>query len=338
MTRSPSSSLIRLLPNMHKRGRTIGAVSDVTVRVPAKVNLGLSVGPAGEDGYHELVNVFHAVSIFDEVTASPAASITVAVEGRAQEDAHADVPLGEDNLAVRAARLLAAHAGVDDGVHLRIRKSIPVAGGMAGGSADAAAALVACDALWKTGLTRREMHELAATLGADVAFPLLGGTAVGRGRGERLAPVETERRLHWVFAPAEGGLSTAAVYAECDRSRAAAGVRAPEPRESEALMSALRTGDPAAVGVALHNDLEPAALSLRPELRRTLDAGLEAGAVGALVSGSGPTCAFLAGSEAHAGLLASALEKAGVSRPVRQAYGPVPGAEIVAAPEMPRRS
>lgn len=309
------------------------------MRVPAKVNLSLAVGPPGEDGYHELVNVFQAVSVFDEVAAAPAAGVTVAVRsaqagpawGADAGTGPAGVPVGEDNLAVRAARLLAQRAGVARGVALTIRKSIPVAGGMAGGSADAAAALVACDALWGTGTSHEDLLDLAAQLGADVAFPLVGGTAVGLGRGERLTPVPVGASFHWVFAPAHGGLSTADVYAECDRLRAARGEWAGRPRTPEPVLAAVRAADPEALGIHLRNDLQPATLSLRPGLARTLEAGLAGGALSALVSGSGPTCAFLARSERHAADLSAALAGSGACAGTLQGYGPVPGARLVEA-------
>ena len=292
-----------------------------TVRVPAKVNLQLGVGPVRDDGYHDLVNVFHAVSLFDEVTATPAPELTITVEGPP------GVPVGPDNLAARAARLLASHAGVEPRVALHIRKDIPVAGGMAGGSADAAAALVACDALWETELSRETLLELGARIGSDVPFALLGGTAVGLGRGERLTPVEATGEFHWVFGYADGGLSTPAVYAECDRLRADS--PAPWPVVSDDLMAALKTGDPLALGRALSNDLQAAALSLRPSLVDALAAGAENGAVGSLVSGSGPTCAFLASSSAHATALAKTLSGTGLFSAVRQARGPVSGAVLI---------
>jgi 4-diphosphocytidyl-2-C-methyl-D-erythritol kinase len=298
-------------------------VTSVTVRVPAKVNLQLGVGPLRDDGYHDLVNVFHAVSLFDEVTAATSGLLEVVVEG----DSIDGVPTDDDNLAARAARLLAERIGVAPGVALRIRKSIPVAGGMAGGSADAAAALVACNELWQAGLPREELMELAALLGSDVPFALLGGTAIGVGRGERLTSALVRGRFDWVIAYAAGGLSTPAVYAECDRIRGAE--RVAWPRTSDDLMSALATGDVHALGNALSNDLQPAALMLRPSLRRTLGAGRDFGALGAMVSGSGPTCAFLAESEAHALDLAAALSGVDVVRSVAQVYGPVDGATIV---------
>ncbi|WP_157438563.1 4-(cytidine 5'-diphospho)-2-C-methyl-D-erythritol kinase [Actinomadura latina] len=308
------------------------------VRVPAKVNLQLGVGPIRDDGYHDLVNVFHAVSLFDEVTAEPAPRLEV----RVQAAPHArveigGVPTGDDNLAAKAARLVADRLGVEPRVALGIRKAIPVAGGMAGGSADAAAALVACARLWdereRPVLSRDDLMEIGADLGSDVPFAVLGGTAVGVGRGERLTPALARGTFHWVFATADGGLSTPAVYGECDRLRLEAGWTATplqaEPAVSEALMTALATGDAKALGAALSNDLQPAALSLRPSLRRTLDAGHDLGAIGALVSGSGPTCAFLAESAEDAADLADALHGAGVAEQIVRASGPVPGATVM---------
>jgi 4-diphosphocytidyl-2-C-methyl-D-erythritol kinase len=297
----------------------------VSVRVPAKVNLQLSVGPPRDDGYHDLVNVFHAVSLFDEVTVSPAPRLGVAVEGDSGVDLDR-VPVGPDNLAAKAAALLAARIGVEPAVQIRIHKAIPVAGGMAGGSADAAATLVACGELWNAGLDDAALLELAAALGSDVPFALFGGTAVGLGRGERLSRVRTRGRYDWVFAIADGGLSTAAVYAECDRLRAVRGERVEAPRTAEALLAALAAGDVKTLGRELRNDLQPAALTLRPSLGAVLAAGRDAGALGALVSGSGPTCAFLAESEDHAVDLVATLSRRAVARSVIGAYGPVPGA------------
>jgi 4-diphosphocytidyl-2-C-methyl-D-erythritol kinase len=200
---------------------------------------------------------------------------------------------------------------------------------MAGGSADAAAALVACNELWQAGLSREELMEPAAVLGSDVPFALLGGTAVGVGRGELLTSALVRGRFHWVIAYADGGLSTPAVYAECDRLRAAGGQGAARPATSGELMSALATGDAHALGAALSNDLQRAALTLRPSLGRTLTAGLDFGALGAMVSGSGPTCAFLAESEEHALDLAVAVSGLVVVWPPTRVPGPVPGATVI---------
>ncbi|KAB2344050.1 4-(cytidine 5'-diphospho)-2-C-methyl-D-erythritol kinase [Actinomadura rudentiformis] len=306
----------------------------VTVRVPAKVNLQLSVGPLRDDGYHDLVNVFHAVSLFDEVTAVPADGLALTVEtARGSLVAVDGVPTDGGNLAARAAVLVADRLGVEPAVAIRIRKAIPVAGGMAGGSADAAAALLACARLWDSPdeplLSRDDLMELGAGLGSDVPFALLGGTAIGIGRGEQLTPALARGTFHWVFATADGGLSTPAVYAECDRLRDAQGEEAPWPEVSEELMAALATGDAKALGAALSNDLQDAALVLRPSLSRTLTAGQDAGAIGALVSGSGPTCAFLAENVEHAADLAAVLAGEGVAKSVVRASGPVPGATVM---------
>jgi 4-diphosphocytidyl-2-C-methyl-D-erythritol kinase len=267
-----------------------------------------------------VATVLQAVSLYDDVEVGPAArGVSCAISG----EGAGEVPLDDTNLAVRAVRALAAHARLDAAATVQILKGIPVAGGMAGGSADAAAALVAADALWSTGLSRAELLELAAGLGSDVPFSLAGGTALGVGRGEQLSPVLGAGQLHWVFALAPFPLSTAKVYAEFDRGDP------PPGRGPEGVLSALRLGDVAALGKALHNDLQPAALRLKPALRMTLDAGVEAGAAGALVCGSGPTCAFLARDHAAAVGIAAAVAGAGVARTVRTAHGPVPGARVV---------
>ncbi|MFJ8924415.1 4-(cytidine 5'-diphospho)-2-C-methyl-D-erythritol kinase [Streptomyces sp. NPDC102415] len=295
----------------------------VTVRVPAKVNVQLAVGAARPDGFHDLANVFLAVGLYDEVTVTPAETLRVTCSG---PDA-GQVPLDATNLAARAAVALAARHGIAPDVHLHIAKDIPVAGGMAGGSADGAAALLACDALWGTGATREELLEICAELGSDVPFSLVGGAALGIGRGEQLTPVEVGGTFHWVFAVADGGLSTPAVYGEFDRLTA--GTRVPEPAASPALLTALRKGDTGALADALGNDLQAAALSLRPALADTLAAGTAAGALAALVSGSGPTTAFLTADEESARQVADALLASGTCRNARVAASPAAGATVV---------
>jgi 4-diphosphocytidyl-2-C-methyl-D-erythritol kinase len=308
-------------------------VTGITVRVPAKLNLQLAVGPPRADGYHDLVTVFHAVSLFDQVTVESAGRDGVTVTGEGADR----VPADQDNLAMLAVAALRAAARDrrtgPGSVHVTITKRIPVAAGLAGGSADAAAALVACNELWAVGLTQRQLRGIAATVGSDVAFALLGGTAVGRGRGEQLTPaLAPATRYHWVLAFADGQLSTPAVYAALDRLRAAQeGIAPPGATLDAALMSALRLGDAARVGQRLSNDLQPAAVSLFPALRKTLAAGLELGALGALVAGSGPTCVFLAANAERALELAVSLSGAGVCRSVARVSGPVPGAAVIAA-------
>jgi 4-diphosphocytidyl-2-C-methyl-D-erythritol kinase len=309
-------------------------VTSVTARVPAKINLQLAVGPLRPDGYHGLMTVFHAVSLFDEVTVAAAAADSVTVSG----EGAGLVPEDGDNLALRAVRALreaigepdADAAGEAGGVAVTIAKRIPVAGGMAGGSADAAAALVACNELWSTGLSLEELCAVAGGVGSDVAFAVLGGTAVGQGRGEQLTlALAAPATYHWVLAFADGHLSTPAVFRALDRQRQRRQVA--EPELSSELMSALRAASPVRLGAALSNDLQEPALTLFPALRKTLDAGLAAGALGGLVSGSGPTCFFLAGSAGEATDLAVALSGAGVCRSVATATGAVPGATVIAA-------
>ena len=295
----------------------------MTVRAPAKLNLYLRVGALRDDGFHDLTTVYQAISLFDEVTATGSTTLSVTVRGETE----AQVPIDRRNLAVRAATAVAQLAGIEPAVKLDITKAIPVAGGLAGGSADAAAALVACDALWGTGLDRAALLDLAAGLGSDVPFALTGGTALGTGRGEQLSPVLATGRWHWVLALAEGGLATPDVYREFDRRREHRPL--PAGQSLDALMNALRSGDPATLGPLLGNDLQAAAVSMRPGLRRTLAAGADLGAAGCLVSGSGPTCAFLVASADDAVELAATLAGAGVCRTVRTAYGPVSGARVV---------
>jgi 4-diphosphocytidyl-2-C-methyl-D-erythritol kinase len=304
----------------------------VTARVPAKVNLQLSVGPPGADGYHDLVTVFHALALFDEVTVTSADTDSVVVTG----EGASSVPADGSNLAARAVAALvdAVGPGVRDapGLAIEIRKRIPVAAGLAGGSADAAGALVACNELWGAGLSHAELAEVAAKVGSDVGFALLGGTAVGLGRGDQVTPALAAGTYHWVLAFAAEQLSTPAVYTACDRLRAGRSTPPAEPQLNTALMAALRSGDPAEVGPLLSNDLQPAAVSLLPRLRQALAAGREHGALGAIVSGSGPTCAFLARDGVHARDLAVALAGAGVCRTVASVSGPAPGATVISVP------
>lgn len=296
------------------------------MRVPAKINLRLRVGDLRPDSYHELTTIFHAISLSDEITVTTSAvgsgpSVTVTGEGAGS------VPTDSANLAWRAAAAMAERAGLPHAdVSIRITKSIPVAGGMAGGSADAAATLIACRRLWDVSLDDAELHDIAVGLGSDVAFALVGGTARGTGRGELLTPVLTTGELHWVIALIDGELSTPAVYAEWDRLRAAGHV--PIDANDDAVIAALRSGDPRSVGPLLANDLQAAAVSLRPSLAAVLEAGAHLGALGSLVSGSGPTCVFLAGDRDAAVGLAAELSGTGVAKSVRYALGPVPGARI----------
>ncbi len=301
--------------------RVHSSPGQIRVRVPGKINLHLAVGDARADGYHDLVTVFHAVDLFDELVIAPADRHAVRTTGLS------GVPAGAKNLAGAAARLLAKRTKTGGPVAIDIHKQIPVAGGMAGGSADAAAALVGCAALWGLELSRDQLAELGAELGSDVPFALTGGTAVGTGRGERLSPVLARTPLHWVLALSESGLSTPAVFAELDRMRASG--KPPRVGGVQTMLAALTTADPAQVAAALGNDLQAAAISLQPGLRRTLRAGIAAGALGGLVSGSGPTVALLCADPTAAAQVAAEVAGSGTCRSVKIATGPAPGAKVV---------
>ena len=316
-----------------------GSASSVRVEAPGKVNLFLSVGAPGPDGYHPLTTVFQAVRLIETVTARRQSAQDHGTVTLTLEEPDADVPVDDSNLAVRAATLLAQTAGVGEGVDLLLRKRVPVAGGMAGGSADAAAALVACNALWGTGLSLPELSALAARLGADVPFPLTGATAVGSGRGDRVTPIMTRGAYHWVFALADEGLSTPAVFRRFDElagivpagaGRGAGFTGGPVARDvPEALTAALRAGDARALAGSLHNDLQAAALDLRPELAEVIAVAEEAGALRAIVSGSGPTIAALVEDPGSAQRVSRALKASGLVADVLRADAPVAGARVV---------
>jgi 4-diphosphocytidyl-2-C-methyl-D-erythritol kinase len=299
----------------------------VRVRAPGKLNLSLRVGPVDDDGYHPLVTVFQAVSLCEEVTATEVpegAGISVTVTGPQADQ----VPLDDTNLAWRAAEALARHVGTDADVGLHLAKGVPVAGGMAGGSADAAATLVACDALWGTALPRDDLADLAAGLGADVPFALLGHTAIGTGRGHLLTPAMSRGEFHWALAVRDEGLPTPAVYRRFDELTHGQD-RAVEPADDTALMQALRAGDPTALGLALHNDLQDAALDLRPDLARTVEIARNAGALGVVVSGSGPSVAALARSRQHALAIAATWTAESAADSVWCTTGPAAGARAL---------
>jgi len=300
----------------------------VHVRAPGKINVFLKVGALQEDGYHDLATAYQAVSLCEEVRVSHADDFSVSVSGPVPLD---QVPLDGSNIAIRAARLLAARTGYRAGARIEIEKRVPVAGGMGGGSADAAATLVACDALWGTELPREELHELARRLGADVPFALTGGTAIGTGRGDELSPALAQGQFNWVLALADFGLSTPDVYRALDehRERYAGDIfpADPVPQVEADVLQALRAGDPHMLAEALHNDLQAAALQLAPGLVEVLELGERRGALAGIVSGSGPTVAFLVADADAALELQVALSAAQLE--VVRASGPVHGARVV---------
>lgn len=318
----------------------------VTASAPAKTNLLLHVGRPTPDGYHPLETLFVAVDLRETVTATldsalAGTGVSITVEpapgseyARMVEQGAArlsDIPLDERNLAVRAARAVCDALGITDpGLALHVRKAVPVAGGMGGGSADAAAALVAvnellAEHLGTAPLTPGELSRLGAGLGADVPFMLLGGAALGRGTGTELEPVPTSAQLHLVFVPQDQGLSTPAVYRRWDDAHDLPGTGAPDPVPAQAL-AALDPADPEALAALVRNDLQAPALELLPALADVLDHGVELGALAGWVSGSGPTVCFLARSADAAEQLVRAFSREG-HRALATA-APVPGARV----------
>jgi 4-diphosphocytidyl-2-C-methyl-D-erythritol kinase len=300
----------------------------VHARAPGKINVFLKVGSLLEDGYHDVAIAYQAVSLYEDVRAYPSDDFSVSVTGTVDLSR---VPTDGGNIAIKAARLLAARTGFRGGVRLEIDKHVPVTGGMGGGSADAAATLLACDALWGTDYPREAMITLAAELGADVPFALVGGTAIGTGRGDELSPALAKGQYQWVLALSKFGLSTPAVYQELDkhRDRHKQDIypASTQPTVDSNVLQALRAGDPHMLAETLHNDLQAPALHLEPSLSEVLELGEQNGALAGIVSGSGPTVAFLAADLDGALELQIALSAAQIN--VVRVTGPVHGARIV---------
>lgn len=290
-----------------------------TVRAAAKINLHLGVGAPREDGFHPLDTVYQAISLYDDVAVSDAGDDSVSVTGSPHVDV-AGVPADATNIAVRA--LAEVPCGRAHGV--RIAKQIPVAGGMAGGSADGAAALLAHDRLHDLAQPDEVLLAQAARLGSDVPFSLVGGTARGRGRGEVVEPIADHGTWWWVVVPAAVGLSTPEVYRHFDRLHPDAPAHPAEPTE---LLAALASGEPVRLARALHNDLQEPAIDLRPELGDLIDRGEAEGALRGLVSGSGPTCVFLCDSQEGSTEVLTALSAS--YDVVLSAVGPVAGAHVL---------
>ncbi|MFC7403046.1 4-(cytidine 5'-diphospho)-2-C-methyl-D-erythritol kinase [Citricoccus sp. GCM10030269] len=307
-----------------------------TAQAPGKVNLSLRVGAPRADGYHPVASVYLAVSMIEEVTATPRSEgeITVALSESSSAFVDPDAfPVDSSNLAVKAAVRLREHLELDPaehGVHLEITKQVPVAGGMGGGSADAAAALVACAALWDAGLSRQALAEISAPLGADVPFAVMGGAAVGLGVGDELTPLLARHPLHFVLVPATTGLATPQVYGLLDRLREEEALPVPEsdPEVDRELVQALTTGNAEELALLIANDLQVPAATMVPELSGMLDIGLEEGALAGQVSGSGPTLMFLARNAEESFQLATRIEdRTGVAAVA--VHGPVHGARVL---------
>ncbi|MDJ0335921.1 MAG: 4-(cytidine 5'-diphospho)-2-C-methyl-D-erythritol kinase [Rhodoglobus sp.] len=300
----------------------------VHTRAPGKINVFLKVGSLLDDGYHDVAIAYQAVSVYEDVRAYPADDFSVSLTGTVDLSR---VPTDGSNIAIKAARLLARRTAYRGGVRLEIDKHVPVTGGMGGGSADAAATLLACDTLWGTGLPREEMLDLASELGADVPFALTGGTAIGTGRGDQLSPALAKGTFQWVLVLADFGLSTPEVYSELDRHRDRHSQdifpASIAPTVDTNVLQALRAGDPHMLAECLHNDLQAPALHLQPSLAAVLELGEENGALAGIVSGSGPTIAFLTADLDSSLELQIALSAARLT--VVRASGPVHGARVI---------
>lgn len=300
--------------------------TSITVRAAAKVNLHLGVGAPREDGFHPLTTVYQAVGLCDDVTTTDdLAGWDLSMRVSDYVDAGA-IPLDGGNIVSRAATLLAAHHDLPIRGQVTVEKAIPVAGGLAGGSADAAAALVALDRLWGAGTTDDDLLAIAAELGSDVPFALIGGTALGTGRGELVTPLADHGTWWWVLVPSVEGMSTPAVYRHFDELFPDA---SPTPPPADELIAAVASGDPRALAPLLRNDLQEPAIDLRPDLGKLIERGESEGALRGLVSGSGPTCVFLCESGDHARDLAGALLRSGEDDVVLVANGAVAGAHVV---------
>ncbi|HEX5861227.1 MAG TPA: 4-(cytidine 5'-diphospho)-2-C-methyl-D-erythritol kinase [Nocardioides sp.] len=297
-------------------------MTGVRARAAAKINLHLGVGGLRDDGYHDLCTVYQAITLFDTVEVEPWDTWRVETRTEPYID-RADVPMSADNIVSRAGALLAELHEVEQRADVVVEKAIPVAGGLAGGSADAAAALVVLDRLWELQTPREELERLAARLGSDVPFALLGGTGHGRGRGELVTPVHDPGEWWWVVVPQREGLSTPAVYRHFDDMVPNAG----SPASSDAVVEALATGDARELAARLHNDLQRPVFDLRPDLRNLIALGESEGALRGLVSGSGPTCVFLCDSEDDAAAVADGLRYTGQFTALT-ASGPAPGPTV----------
>jgi 4-diphosphocytidyl-2-C-methyl-D-erythritol kinase len=283
---------------------------------PAKVNVFFAVGAFLKNGFHEVASCYQALSLREVLSVELEGRFSIDFAGPLATQSKEAVPTDATNLVYKAGMALKKLnlAVAPELVSFVIHKSVPIAGGMAGGSADGAAALVALDRLFDADL-EVQLPKVAAKLGSDVPFSLQGGTAIGTGRGEKLSRIETNAILHWVMTPSQVGLSTPDVYRKLDVMRTESGVDVSTleiPEVPSELIAALVSGDPLEVANYMHNDLEIAALALRPELAETIEAGRKAGALKSMVSGSGPTIAHLAKNRIHAEQIANRLAGAGL--------------------------
>ncbi|MFM7014162.1 MAG: 4-(cytidine 5'-diphospho)-2-C-methyl-D-erythritol kinase [Actinomycetota bacterium] len=292
----------------------LGSSDLFVASAPAKVNLFFAVGAFLKDGYHEVASLYQALALREQLSMELSGRNHVEFCGPYQSLAEESVPRDDSNLVFLAQKALSEFSVelANSKFDFLIKKSVPIAGGMAGGSADAAAALTLIDGRYGLELGSK-LEEIGSSFGADVPFSIRGGTAQGLGRGEVLSPIETSGTLHFVVTPNPVGLATPLVYKQLDLMRIEEGIDvsalAP-PTLSRSLLKAVADANPEALAPLMANDLERAALRLRPELRSVLEAGEEAGALRSMISGSGPSIVHLARNRTDAELIAERLRRA----------------------------
>ena len=271
-------------------------------RTYSKVNLFLRVVGRRPDGYHEIESIFHGISLSDEIDITITDGDDIEVEMDVERGSDRAAPRIEENLAYLAARALVDRGLEATGVRIHITKRIPIGAGLGGGSGNAAGVLVALNELWKGALGADVLGEVGASVGSDVPYCLTGGTVLASGRGERLSSLPSPSDMHLVLGVSREPLLTRDVYERWDELAFDAEVG------SAPMTLALGAGDPREVAELLHNDLEPAAFSLRPELEELKKVISSAGALGAGLTGSGPTLFGIAEDDEHARDIASKIE------------------------------
>ncbi|KAE8316457.1 4-diphosphocytidyl-2-C-methyl-D-erythritol kinase [Aspergillus transmontanensis] len=286
----------------------INHFTPITLQIPAKLNLYLHAGALRQDGYHDITMVYQAISLYDTMTISPSQDpqeFTMTVSGMDSDR----IPADARNLVIKAAKRLADFSGIShQALHFDLVKSIPTEAGLGGGSADAAAALVGCNHIWKTGLDNEQLMDIGAHIGEDVPFFIRGLVGIGTGYHQPVIPVDVDtesmRTWHWVLGIMPRGLSTKLVFERSDNTP-------------------FRHLTP-----YLNNNLQEAAEELDPDIGVALRMGREVGAIVSLMAGSGTTCLFLAGDEEHAERLAGELSDRNIFRKVVRAVGPVEGVRL----------
>jgi len=281
---------------------TIQATDGIRIRTHAKVNLFLRVMGLRADGFHEVETILHGIKLADDIVFHVTDTRTIEVDMQVADDVDGDIPAVEANLVHAAATLLVDRGARNEGIHIQVTKRIPMGAGLGGGSGNAAGALVLLNEIWESGFQDADMAELAASIGSDVPYCIGGGTALAKGRGEQLTRLPGPPDLNLVVGISNPPLRTTDVYAAWDTHGT------PSEVNSAPITMALGLGDPRDIASLLHNDLEPVAFTLRPELEDKKKSLLDAGALGASLSGSGPTLFAIASDESHALSIAARIE------------------------------